>query len=141
MSRTIASFALFAFFALTACAANPRPGEPGYPYNPSGTYSTTFVVDEVGTYTGTMEATTAPGGAVTGSFSITGGVTVTGAFTGTLTGDSLTWSGTYTLAEVDCPGMITSAGTVAEGGDSIAGTVDVVGCDASYGGTYTATRP
>lgn len=125
--------------AALACAANPRPGEPGYPYNVSGTYQASF---DVGgdAYTGTLEATTGPGGAVSGSFRVVGEVTASASFTGTVVGDSLSWSGGYTLAEVDCPGTITSEGVVAEGGASLSGDLFVVGCDQTYEGSYTATR-
>lgn len=125
--------------ALAACAANPRPGEPGYPYNVSGTYDATFTVDG-DPYTGTLEAATGPGGAVTGSFRVVGDVTASGSFTGTLAGDSLSWSGPYTLAEVDCPGLVSGRGTVDQGGESFSGDLHVEGCDAVYEGGYTASR-
>lgn len=125
--------------ALAACAANPRPGEPGYPYNVDGAYKTMFVVDG-STYTGTLEATTAPGGTVTGTVSLAGEVTVTATFSGAVVGDSLTWSGLYTLAEVDCPGTVSARGLVGEGGGSLSGEVHVEACDSVMEGTYTASR-
>ena len=125
--------------AALACAANPRPGEPGYPYNVSGTYQASFTVDG-NPYTGTLEATTGPGGAVTGSFRVVGEVTASASFTGTVVGDSLSWTGGYTLAEVECPGTISSEGVVAEGGESLSGDLFVVGCDTTYEGSYTAVR-
>ena len=66
---------------------------------------------------------------------------VTGAFTGTLAGDSLTWSGDYALAEIDCPGTVSATGTVTEGGDALSGDLRVVGCDTTYSGTWSAERP
>ncbi|HUP20572.1 MAG TPA: hypothetical protein VM778_11535 [Gemmatimonadota bacterium] len=135
MSRALPILAL----AALACAANPRPGEPGYAYNVNGTYQASFTVDG-NPYAGTLEATTAPGGAVAGSFRVTGEVTASASFAGTVVGDSLTWTGAYTLAEVDCPGTISSSGVVAEGGASLAGDLFVVGCDQTYEGIYTASR-
>ena len=46
----------------SACAGNPEPGESGYPYNLAGRYQAEFLVDGA-PYRGTIDLSTAPGGA------------------------------------------------------------------------------
>lgn len=122
------------------CAANPRPGEPGYPWNVEGVYDAAFVVEGT-SYEGTTELETIEGGVVGGDFSIVRPVSIVGELTGTLAGDSLKFSGTYTQAD-GCDGTVSGAGSVSEGGDRVGGSLQVDdSCGGLLEGTFAFDRP
>lgn len=134
MRITLWSAAPLALFLTIGCAANPKPGEPGYPYNLDGVYESTFVV--AGTsYQGTTELRTGPGGTVRGDFSLVRPVSIVGELTGTLAGDSLSFSGTYTQAG-GCDGTVSGSGVVGEGATRVDGSLQV---DDSCGGLLDGT--
>ncbi len=116
--------AVMAFGALFACAHLPVPGEPGYPYNLDGTYRIRFSV-EGESYSGTADLSTAMGGAVTGEFRLTGPMRVDGGMEGTISGDTLTWTGDYTMPSQGCTGTTRGSGPIAEGGASVSGRVRI----------------
>ena len=139
MRSTASSLILFAAFA-AACAGNPEPGESGYPYNLTGRYQAEFVVE--GTpYRGTMDLSTAPGGAVTGSFTVSDPAEVVGSVEGTLLADSLDFQMPYEILETGCAGVVRGRGAVAEAGAGMGGAIQVDdACDGQMSGTLTLTR-
>ena len=74
---------------LVGCAGSPGPGDAGYPYNVAGDYSGSLTVAGV-TMTGTIQVSTQPGGAVTGTVSVNRPIQINGTLNGTLAGDQLT---------------------------------------------------
>lgn len=138
--RIVALPVLAALGLAVACAANPKPGEPGYAYNVEGVYASTYVVD--GTpYEGTTELATGAGGAVTGDFSLERPVRIVGEIVGTVRGDSLSYTGTYTQSG-GCDGTLSGVGLVAEGGDQVAGALEVDdSCGGELSGTFEFERP
>lgn len=132
--RTVAAPVLVALGLAAACAANPKPGEPGYAYNVQGIYSSSYVVEGTA-YEGTTEFDIVPGGAVTGNFSLDRPVRILGDVTGTVTGDTLSFSGTYTQ-EAGCDGTLNGTGTIAAGGARVEGPFEV---DDSCGGLLKGT--
>ena len=133
------SVALATMF-VAACAGNPKPGESGYPYNLTGRYQAEFLVE--GTpYRGTMDLTTAPGGAVTGSFAVTDPGQVVGSVEGTIVADSLDFQIPYEILENGCAGVVTGRGAIAEGGSGLGGAIELEdACDGQMSGTLTLTR-
>ncbi|MDX1660452.1 MAG: hypothetical protein R3326_01565 [Gemmatimonadota bacterium] len=117
-----------------ACATTPRPGETGYPYNVEGVYQSDFVVEGTA-YRGTTELETEPGGAVRGDFSVERPVGIVGEVSGTISNDSLSFSGTYSQS-TGCDGTISGRGEVSEGGDRVEGPLRV---DDSCGGVLQGT--
>jgi len=133
------SLILFAAFA-AACAGNPEPGESGYPYNLTGRYQAEFLV-EGNPYRGTMDLTTAPGGAVTGSFAVTDPAQVVGSVEGTIVADSLDFQIPYEILENGCAGVVRGRGGIAEGGTGLGGAIQLEdACDGQMSGTLTLTR-
>lgn len=123
-----------------ACAANPKPGEPGYAYNLQGVYASTYTVEGTA-YTGTTELATGAGGAVSGDFALEQPVRIVGEMTGTVTGDSLSFSGTYTQSG-GCDGTVSGTGAIAEGGDRAEGPLQVDdSCGGALSGTFAFERP
>lgn len=121
------------------CAGNPRPGEPGYPHNVDGMYDARFdVQDQV--YAGEVEMTTGPGGAVEGAYLTVSPATVVGELSGHLVGDLLSLGGPYVVEEAGCEGQWDGAGTVAEGGDRIAGDFTTTGACGELNGTFVFER-
>lgn len=129
MRSPLWSAAALAVVVTIGCAANPRPGEPGYPHNVAGVYASTFVVDGTD-FHGTTELETLEGGAVRGDFAIDRPATIVGELTGTLSGDSLAFSGAYTQAD-GCDGTVSGSGVVTVGGSRVEGPLRV---DDSCGG-------
>jgi hypothetical protein len=120
---------LVAMVALTACAGTPGPGDSGYAYNVDGHYSGSVNVDGQA-FSGPIQLSTAPGGVVTGSFSVTSPVSLGGDVEGTLLNDQLTIRMTYgnnPLTGCD-GGTMTGTLTVTEGGARISGTVVIDDC-------------
>lgn len=110
---------------LAACAGNPEPGEPGYAFNVNGEYAVEFVADDGQVYTGTMQLETGAGGAVTGVMAIRDPVTIDGDLEGLIIGAELTLTVPYSIIENGCSGVASGDGVVAEGGGSVAGTVEI----------------
>ena len=126
---------LLATTSLAACAGNPKPGEPGYVYNLTGPYQAEFVVD--GTpYRGTMTLTTAPGGAVSGSFMVIEPTQVNGTVEGTIVADTVDFQVPYEILETGCSGVVYGRNAIAEGGGSFGGPIRL---DDSCGGELTGT--
>lgn len=129
MRIPLRSAAALAVVVTLGCAANPRPGDPGYPHNVEGVYASTFVVDGTD-FHGMTELETFEGGAVRGGFAIERPATIVGELSGTLAGDSLVFSGTYTQAD-GCDGTVSGSGAVTVGGSRVEGPLQV---DDSCGG-------
>jgi len=128
-----------ALVASVGCAGNPRPGEPGYPHNVDGMYGARFdVQDQV--YAGEVEMTTGPGGAVEGTYLTLSPATVVGELSGQLVGDRLSLGGPYVVEEAGCDGRWDGTGTVADGGDRIAGEFTTTGACGEMGGTFVFER-
>ncbi|MFQ5680344.1 MAG: hypothetical protein ACE5HP_12905 [Gemmatimonadota bacterium] len=125
---------------LLACAGNPAPGQAGYAYNVEGDYSAEFVAEGT-TYAGTAVLGTAPGGAVTGEFQITEPTGVTGTIAGTLTADQLALEMDFEIPDIGCSGSASGTLTVAEGGDSAEGEVEIqADCDSPGRATFRLFR-
>jgi hypothetical protein len=133
--RPIATYlVILATTSLAACAGNPKPGEAGYPFNLIGSYRAEFVVE--GTpYRGDMDLSTAPGGAVSGRFSVVGPNLVVGTVEGTIATDSLAFLMPYEQAD-GCAGTVEGSAAISEGGAGFAGPVQI---EDSCGGTLNAT--
>ena len=117
---------------IAACAANPGPGEPGYAYNLSGAYSGQFIA-EGQAFNATMELSTAPGGAVSGTFSISS-LQMEGEISGMVVGSELSFSARYgSNAMTGCSGAAVGTVTIGEGGDAIEGPIRIDDCDTMSG--------
>jgi hypothetical protein len=126
---------ILAASSLAACAANPKPGEPGYPYNLSGPYQAEFIVD--GTpYRGTMNLSTAPGGAVSGSFMVIDPAHVNGTVEGVVVADTVDFQMPYEILENGCSGVVYGRSGITEGGSAFGGAIRL---DDSCGGEMTGT--
>lgn len=130
---------LTALAGVAACAGNPEPGDPGYRYNVSGRYSASFVVE--GTpYTGTMDMSTAPGGAVTGTMAITEPAEVTSTASGTVSADTLRLTIPYQLPD-GCGGTARLTGAINDGGGGVAGDMNLDdSCGGALSGSFILTR-
>lgn len=137
--RAIALFLFILSTTLFACAGNPRPGEAGYPYNLTGSYRAEFVVQ--GTpYRGDMNLATAPGGIVSGDFSVTGPDAVVGTVEGTITTDSLAFVMPYEQVG-GCAGTVEGTAAISEGGASFTSPITVEdSCGGTLSGTLTVER-
>ena len=111
--------ALAAALCLAACSGNPMPGDRGYPYNTTGLYELSLDTEGV-LYTGPARLTTSPGGLVYGSVDVGGPENVSGDFSGSITGDTLSFESNYER-EGDCAGLLSGSGIIAEGGGLVAG--------------------
>ncbi len=139
MRSTASTLILFAAFA-AGCAGNPQPGESGYPYNLTGRYQAEFLV-EGNPYRGTMDLSTAPGGAVSGSFAVTDPGQVVGSVEGTIVADSLDFAIPYEILENGCAGIVRGRGAIVQGGAGLAGPIQLDdACDGQMSGTLTLTR-
>jgi hypothetical protein len=128
------SLVILATTSLAACAGNPKPGEAGYSYNLSGSYRAEFVVE--GTpYRGDMDLATAPGGVVSGRFTVVGDGPVVGTVEGTIVTDSLAFVMPYEQVN-GCAGTVEGSAAISEGGAGFAGPVQV---EDSCGGMLSAT--
>ena len=131
---------LIVFAALAAaCAGNPEPGESGYPYNLTGRYQAEFLVD--GTpYRGTVDLSTAPGGEVSGSFTLTEPMQIVGSVEGAIVADTLDFQMPYEILENSCAGVVHGRGAIVEGGTGVSSPVRIDSCDAELNGTMTLIR-
>jgi hypothetical protein len=130
MRPIFTSLVILGSTALIACAGNPRPGEPGYPYNLSGRYEAEFIVD--GTpYRGLMDLSTAPGGAVSGSFTVTDPANVMGTVGGAIVADTVDFQMPYEILDNGCSGVLYGRNAIAEGGEAFGGAIRL---DDSCGG-------
>jgi hypothetical protein len=125
--------------ALAACAGNPKPGEQGYPYNLTGSYQAEFLVDG-SPYRGSMNLSTAPGGAVSGSFTLTEPMQIVGTVEGTIVADTVDFQMPYEIVENSCAGVVHGRGAIAAGGTVASTPVRIDSCDAQLNGTMTLTR-
>lgn len=138
MRPSVTSLILFAAFA-AACAGNPQPGESGYPYNLTGRYQAEFLAE--GTpYRGTVDLSTAPGGAVSGSFTITDPMQIVGSVEGAIIADTLDFQMPYEILENGCAGVVHGRGPIVEGGTGVSSAVRIDSCDGELNGTMTLTR-
>ena len=140
MRATASCLVLVAATSLVACAGNPKPGEPGYPYNLTGRYQAEFVVD--GTpYRGTMDLSTAPGGALSGSFLVTEPARVTGTVQGSIVADTVAFEMPYEILDNGCVGTVFGRHPVAEGGGTFGGDIRLEdSCGGEMTGTATVRR-
>ncbi|HET6637959.1 MAG TPA: hypothetical protein VFH82_04150 [Gemmatimonadota bacterium] len=129
---------LTAAFA-AACAGNPEPGESGYPYNLTGRYQVD-VVAEGTPYRGTVDLSTAPGGAVSGSFTITEPTEIVGSVEGAIVADTLDFQMPYEILANNCAGVVHGRGAIVEGGTGMSSAVRIDGCDGQLNATMTLTR-
>jgi hypothetical protein len=136
--RAIVPLILCAAFA-AACAGNPQPGESGYPYNLTGSYQAEFLVDGA-PYRGSMNLSTAPGGAVSGSFTLTEPMQIVGSVEGAIVADTLDFQMPYEILENSCAGVVHGRGAILEGGTGVSSPVRIDSCDAQLNGTMTLTR-
>lgn len=138
--RPIATTLILCAAFAAACAGNPQPGDSGYPFNLTGRYQAEFLV-EGSPYRGTMDLTTAPGGAVTGSFAVTDPGQVVGTVEGTIVADSLDFEIPYEILENGCAGVVRGRGAIVEGGSGLAGPIQLDdACDGQMSGSLTLTR-
>ena len=138
--RPISTFPIFAAALFTACAGNPQPGEQGYPYNLTGQYQAEFVVD--GTpYRGTMDLSTATGGAVSGSFTVTQPARVVGTVEGAIVADTLDFQMPYEILDNGCAGTVSGRAGIAEGGTGFGSPIRLDdSCGGEMTGSVTVTR-
>lgn len=138
--RSVLSCAMALALALApGCAANPEPGEPGYPRNLEGAYESTFAV--MGTdYSGTTSFRTEPGGRVRGEFVVEEPISMEGELTGTISRDSLSFSGSYTQDQ-GCEGTVSGRGVVSADGSRVAGPLEIEdSCGGLLEGTFQFER-
>ena len=138
--RPIAHLLILSAAFAAGCAGNPEPGESGYPFNLTGRYQAEFVVD--GTpYRGTMDLSTASGGAVSGSFAVTDPTQVVGTVEGAIVADSLDFQMPYEILENGCAGVVHGRGAIVEGGTGLGGAIRLDdACSGELNGTLTLTR-
>lgn len=118
--------ALAAVLALgIACGGNPEPGEPGYAYNLDGEYNAEFAADDGVAYSGVMALETAPGGAVSGTMSLSNPVVVNGTVEGLIVGAELSISVPYEIPDNGCTGVASGTAIIEEGGGAVNGSVDI----------------
>src|SRR5688500_18288951 len=118
IDRSPAALVVAALFS--ACAGNPQPGDPGYPFNLTGEYAASFVV-EGNPYGGRITLATGPGGAVSGSLTVTSPFTMESAVSGAVAADSLRLTFPYSTP-LNCFGTLALNGAIADGGGGAAGT-------------------
>lgn len=124
---------------LAACAGNPAPGEPGYPYNLSGRYTAVFVV-QGGTYRGTMDLATAPGGTLSGAFTIPD-PPIAATVEGTVTADTVEFQMPYEMLQQGCAGVVEGRSAIAAGGAGFEGPIRLEdSCNGEMHGTLTVQR-
>jgi hypothetical protein len=139
MRSTASCLALIAA-TLVACAGNPKPGEPGYAYNLVGSYQAEFVVD--GTpYRGMMDLSTAPGGVVSGSFTVIDPARVEGTVQGSIVADTVAFEMPYEIKDNGCIGVVYGRHAIAEGGGTFGGDIRLEdSCGGEMTGTATVQR-
>jgi hypothetical protein len=136
----ISFFALAFVFVLGACAGNPGPGESGYAYNLTGTYSGSLDVEGM-LFSSVLELNTAPGGAVTGTFTATGMSPVSGEITGTITEDTFVFRIRYNRTAEGCSGVLSGRATIPTGGGEFTSSVGIDdNCDGSLAGFLRVSR-
>jgi hypothetical protein len=137
--RPFDTFVILATIFVAACAGNPKPGEQGYPYNLTGSYQAEFLVDGA-PYRGTMNLSTAPGGAVSGSFTLTEPTQIVGSVEGAVVADTVDFQMPYEILENGCAGVVHGRGAIVEGGTGVSSPVRIDSCDGELNGTMTLTR-
>ena len=139
MRATASCLVLVAATSIVACAGNPKPGEPGYPYNLTGRYQAVFLAE--GTpYRGSVDLSTAPGGAVSGSFTLTEPMQIVGSVEGAIVADTLDFQMPYEILANGCAGVVHGRGPIVEGGTGVSSAVRIDSCDGELNGTMTLTR-
>jgi hypothetical protein len=139
MNRIPKSF-LIVMLVAVGCATNPKPGDAGYAFNVAGTYEADFDLEGI-VYRGSIELSTAPGGAVEGAFDLAEPTPINGTVWGTVSGDTLLYEGEYTSLSDGCAGGVSGSGIVATGGGSVTGEFGIDDmCGGQMGGTFTFTR-
>ena len=138
--RPIAPSLILSAALAAACAGNPGPGETGYPFNLTGRYQAEFLVD--GTpYRGTMDLSTASGGAVSGSFAVDDPTPVVGSVEGTIVADTLDFQMPYEILQNGCAGTVYGRGAIVEGGTGFGAPIRLDdSCGGELSGTATVTR-
>ncbi len=126
---------------VVGCAGSPGPGDAGYPYNVAGDYSGSLTVAGV-TMTGTIQVSTQPGGAVTGTVSVNRPIQINGTLNGALAGDQLTVGIAYgNNPATGCSGgTMDGALTIAEHGANISGAVKITDCGEILDATIDFSR-
>ncbi len=126
---------------VVGCAGSPGPGDSGYPYNVAGDYSGSLTVAGV-TMTGTIQVSTQPGGAVTGTVSVNRPIQINGTLNGALAGDQLTVGIAYgNNPATGCSGgTMDGALTIAEHGANISGAVKITDCGEILDATIDFSR-
>ncbi|MFV1988863.1 MAG: hypothetical protein ACC682_16445 [Gemmatimonadota bacterium] len=121
-----------------ACGGTPQPGDPGYEFNLNGEYAVEFSADDGQSYAGTMQLTTAPGGAVTGTMSLVSPLSVDGTAEGMIVGAQLELDVEYFIPDNQCGGRAVSSAVIEQGGNMATGTSDISSDDNCAGGPTTA---
>ena len=126
---------------VVGCAGSPGPGDSGYPYNVAGDYSGSLTVAGV-TMTGTIQVSTQPGGAVTGTVSVNRPIQINGTLNGALAGDQLTVGIAYgNNPATGCSGgTMDGALTISEHGANISGAVKIADCGEILDATIDFSR-
>jgi hypothetical protein len=90
-------------------------------------------------YTGSMQLATRPGGAVSGTMTLTAPIAITVELSGAVSGDSISFGGPYRTP--DCTGVLRGRGRIAAGGSSASGSVYIDdGCVGAMAGTFRFER-
>ena len=125
---------------LSACAGNPQPGDPGYPYNLSGRYTADFVV-QGGSYRAAMDLSTAPGGALSGIFTIDQPTMIAGTVEGTVSADTVDFQMPYEMVQEGCAGVVTGRSAISVDGAGFEGPIRLDdSCNGEMEGTLTVRR-
>lgn len=120
------------------CSRTAQPGDDGYRYNLAGRYASDMKVHET-RYTGSMQLSTRPGGAVSGRMILTAPIGIIGELFGTVTGDSINFGGPYRTP--DCTGVLRGRGRITAGGGSASGSVYIDdGCVGPMAGSFRLER-
>jgi hypothetical protein len=125
-------------FGDIGCSRGAAPGDDGYRYNLAGRYASDMKVRET-RYTGSMQLATRPGGAVSGTMTLTAPIAIIGELSGTVTGDSINFGGPYRTP--DCTGVLRGRGRITAGGGSASGSVYIDdGCVGPMAGSFRLER-
>jgi hypothetical protein len=118
----------------SACSRTPSAGDAEYRYNLRGRYTSDMMVGQT-SYSGSMDLATAPGGAISGTMTLTTPIPITAKLTGQLSGDSIAFGGPYRTP--DCTGVLRGRGRIADGGRAAWGDVTIDdGCVGAMAGSF-----